>query len=135
MCNWISVRKYFGTKYKTEISNSLSDSYLVPKHFRSESQWHMIRPYIRGICFVEYVLLVLDILYWHNEIQQYLPWTISIFISAFRSKNCLQHLWKLDLLLYFLNCFVLYFGFLSNNCIVEILSVLSRFNPGPDGLY
>ena len=34
MCNWILVRKCFGTKYKTEISNSLSVFYLVPKHFR-----------------------------------------------------------------------------------------------------
>ena len=121
--------------YKLKFPTHFQFFYLAPKNFRSESQLHMIRLYIRGIFFVKYVLLVLDISYWHNEIQQYLPWTISIFISAFRSKNCLQHLWKLDLLLYFLNCFVHYFGFLSNNCIVEILSVLSRSNPGPDGLY
>ena len=35
--------KVFWYKKKTDISNSLSVLYLVPKHFRSESQFHMIR--------------------------------------------------------------------------------------------
>ena len=40
VCKWISERKCFGTKWKTEISNWILVFYLVPKHFQSV----MIRP-------------------------------------------------------------------------------------------
>ena len=46
MCNWLSNQKYFGTKYKNESELEISVFYLVPKHFRSESQLHMIWPLI-----------------------------------------------------------------------------------------
>ena len=46
MCNWLSDQKCVGTKYKTKIFNSLLVFYFVSKHFWSESQLHMIWPYI-----------------------------------------------------------------------------------------
>ena len=44
ICNWFSDQRSFGTKYETESELELSVLHLVPKHFRAESQLHMIRP-------------------------------------------------------------------------------------------
>ena len=40
------LKECFDTKYKSEISNSLSEFHLVPKHFWSESELHMIQHWV-----------------------------------------------------------------------------------------
>ena len=121
--------------YKLKFPTHFQFFYLAPKNFRSESQLHMIRPYIRGIFFVKcpssswYFILA----QWNSAIPTMNHLNFHQCISV---KELSATFMKIRFAtLYFLNCFVHYFGFLSNNCIVEILSVLSRSNPGPDGLY